>query len=198
MTDLEQDLAAAAELVAQAPTDDQLSQTRELCLLLLRAHRAEERATEVLAKATANRIRLETGLLPTRLSALGLTKLELDNGALVEVKSFVNPSIDKEQADKAYVWLTEHGLGDLIKNQVTVSFGKGEDEEAGELVKELTADGYEPENKKSVHPQSLGAAIREHLEKGGVVDTPAIKVFTGNVAKVKLPKSTTLKDVLGD
>jgi hypothetical protein len=31
-----------------------------------------------------------------------------------------------------------------------------------------------------------------------VVDTPAIKVFTGNVAKVKLPKSTTLKDVLGD
>jgi hypothetical protein len=195
--DLERELADASELVAATPGDDQLAQLRELAQQLLVAARRIEMAQELLALAQAAYLRLSDREIPTKLQSLGLKKLELDSGVEVTLKDFVNPSIDKDQADVAFTWLTDHGLGDLIKNTVIVSFGRGEDEDAAELVSDLVTDGYEPEQKKNVHPASLAASIREHLEKGGVVDTDSIKVFTGTTTKIKLPKNTTLRDILG-
>lgn len=195
--ELDQDLAAAAEMVAATPDDDQLAQLRELVQQLLLTARQIETAQELLALIQAKYLRLSDREIPTKLQQLGLKKLDLDNGVTVTLKDFVNPSIDKDRADVAFAWLTEQGLGDLIKNTVSVSFGRGEDGEAEEFRRELAEDGYDPEQKKSVHPGSLAASIREHLEKGGVVDTDAIKVFTGTTVKVKLPKNTTLRDILG-
>ena len=39
----------------------------------------------------------------------------------------------QQQKEAAYKWLRENGLGDLIKNEITVSFGRNEDNKAQQL-----------------------------------------------------------------
>jgi hypothetical protein len=194
---LDADLAAAAELVSATPDDDKLRQVRDLAQQMLVAARKVELAQDALERAEEEYRILEERDLPKHLQSLGLKGLPLDNGVEIMLKDFVSSSLDKDMLQTALLWLNENGLGDLIKNNVTVSFGRGEDEKADALVETLSKEGFTLEQKKSVHSQSLNAAIREHLEQGKKVDTPAIRVFQGTVAKIKLPKNTSLRDILG-
>ena len=66
-------------------------------------------------------------LLPGLLADVGLTSLSLADGTKLEVQDNIFASIDDANREAAHAWLREHGHGDLIKNVVSVTFGKGED-----------------------------------------------------------------------
>ena len=68
--------------------------------------------------------------------------------------------------ESAYKWLRENGLGDLIKNEVAVTFGKGEDNKAEQLLSLAEQEGYEPTQKQKVEPMTLKALFRERIEAG--------------------------------
>lgn len=195
---MDEALAAATEMIAEIPKDEQLKQVGTLARLLLVAARRIELIEEDLAGANEIYRKIEEKLLPEQLMSLGLQELRLDNGVLVQLKDFVSASLDKDQLQAAVDWLRGHGLGDLIKNVVSVAFGKGEDDKANMLLHMLSELELPVENKKNVHPQSLNAAIKEHLSQGKTIDSDAIRVYQGTVAKLKLPKNTTLKDILGE
>ena len=93
-------------------------------------------------------------------------------------------SISIKNREAAYSWLRENGLGDIIKNDITVTFGRGEDNKAAEYASLAQGQGYEPVQKIGVHPQTLKAVVRERLESGREMPSDLFKTYAGNRTKI--------------
>lgn len=123
--------------------------------------------------------------LPEALSECGMSSFKLDNGASVTVKPFYNCSIPKEHYSEAMAWLRDHGHGDLIKNTVSVDFGRGEDDKAAQFKAELINNGTSYKDKTGVHPQTLRAFVREQVESGQSLPLDILGVFIGQQTSIK-------------
>ena len=115
---------------------------------------------------------------------MGLSSLKLADGSAVEVKPYYAASILNKNKDAAYSWLRDNGLGDIIKNNVTVSFGRNEDNKAAEYANLAKSQGYQPTQKLKVEPMTLKALVRERIEKGVEMPMDIFNVFVGNRTKL--------------
>jgi hypothetical protein len=122
--------------------------------------------------------------IPAMMQEMHITKLKLKDGESVEVKPFYSASITPENQDKAFEWLRNNGLGDIIKNDITVTFGRGEDNKAAEYAVLARGQGFEPVQKVGVHAQTLKAVVRERLESGQEMPSDLFKTFAGNQTKI--------------
>ena len=123
-------------------------------------------------------------IIPTLLSEMGLSSLKLADGSAVEVKPYYAANISIKNREAAYNWLRENGLGDIIKNDVTVSFGRNEDNKAAEYANLAKSQGYQPTQKLKVEPMTLKALVRERIEKGVEMPMDIFNVFVGNRTKL--------------
>ena len=122
--------------------------------------------------------------IPTMMEEMNISKLKLKDGASVEVKPFYGAYITPDKQEKAFNWLREHGLGDIIKNDVTVTFGMGEDNKATAYAVLAKGQGYEPIQKIGVHAQTLKAVVRERTESGQEMPADLFNPFVGNQTKI--------------
>jgi uncharacterized protein YfcZ (UPF0381/DUF406 family) len=122
--------------------------------------------------------------IPAMMDDMQITKLKLKDGESVEIKKIYGAYIPPEQQEAAFKWLRNNGLGDIIKNDITVTFGKGEDNKAAEYAVLAKGQGYEPVQKIGVHPQTLKAMVRERLEANQDVPSDLFKPFEGNQTKI--------------
>ena len=122
--------------------------------------------------------------IPAMMDDMQITKLKLKDGEAVEIKKIYGAYIPPEQQEAAFKWLRNNGLGDIIKNDITVTFGKGEDNKAAEYAVLAKGQGYEPVQKIGVHPQTLRAMVRERLEANQDVPSDLFKPFEGNQTKI--------------
>ena len=74
----------------------------------------------------------------------------------IDVKPTYGASILVANREAAYEWLRDHGYDDIIKNDVSVSFGRGEDDMAGSF-KALA-------EKKDTFLNRIQLFIPKHLE----------------------------------
>ena len=81
------------------------------------------------------------------LSEMGLSYLKLADGSSVEVKTNYSATITQANKEKAFNWLRENGLGDIIKNELTVSFGRNEDNKAAEYADLAKGQGVSTDTK---------------------------------------------------
>jgi len=123
-------------------------------------------------------------IIPTLLSEMGLSSLKLADGSAVEVKPYYAANISIKNREAAYNWLRENGLGDIIKNDITVSFGRNEDNKAAEYANLAQSQGYQPTQKLKVEPMTLKALVRERIEKGKDMPMDIFNVFVGNRTKL--------------
>jgi hypothetical protein len=86
--------------------------------------------------------------------------------------------------EAAYNWLRSNGLGDIIKNEITVSFGRNEDNKAATYANLAKGQGYQPTQKLKVEPMTLKALVRERIEAGKEMPTDIFNVFVGNRTKL--------------
>ena len=122
--------------------------------------------------------------IPAMMDEMQITKLKLKDGESVEIKKIYGAYISPDQQEAAFTWLRNNGLGDIIKNDITVTFGKGEDNKAAEYAVLAKGQGYEPVQKIGVHPQTLRAMVRERLEANQDVPSDLFKPFEGNQTKI--------------
>ena len=123
-------------------------------------------------------------IIPTLLSEMGLSSLKLADGSAVEVKPYYAANISLKNREAAYNWLRSNGLGDIIKNEITVSFGRDEDNKATTYVNLAKGQGYQPTQKLKVEPMTLKALVRERIENGKDMPTDIFNVFVGNRTKL--------------
>jgi hypothetical protein len=128
--------------------------------------------------------RLSVELIPQLMVEMGIERIDVD-GVTVTRKMLVSASIPEERRDEAFSWLRENGLDDIIKNDVVLSFGKGEDNMAGHAVGLLKQEGFDPSVKTHVHPMTLKAFVRERVEGGKPIDLDLFGAFITNAAEIK-------------
>ena len=123
-------------------------------------------------------------VIPEMMKEMNITKLKLKDGASIEVSNFYSAKIILEKQEEAFNWLRSNGLGDIIKNDVTVTFGRGEDNKAMAYATLAKGQGYEPVQKIGVHPQTLKAVVRERTESGQDLPADLFNTFVGNQTKI--------------
>ena len=154
-------------------------------VLKLRDLEAEVKSDEERIKTKQKEIaRISEDVIPTMLSEMGLSQLKLADGSSVDVKPFYNASISVANREKAYKWLRDNGLGDIIKNDVTVSFGRNEDNKAVDYANLAKSQGFEPTQKLKVEPMTLKALVRERIEAGKQMPMDIFYVYVGNRTKL--------------
>jgi len=122
--------------------------------------------------------------IPKMMQEMNVTKLKLKDGASIEVKPFYGAHISANKQEEAFNWLREHDLGDIIKNDVTVTFGMGEDNKATDYAVLARGQGYEPVQKVGVHTGTLKAVVRERTESGQDMPADLFNTFVGNQTKI--------------
>ena len=115
---------------------------------------------------------------------LGLESLTLKDGSAVKVKQLVQASIPVRHRETAFQWLRDRGHGDLIKNQISAEFGKGEDQSAGKFIDNIKSLGYEPKQKVWVEPMTLKAFVREQIAEGVDIPMETFGIFVGAETKI--------------
>ena len=123
-------------------------------------------------------------VIPTMMQEMNLSSLKLADGSSIEVKPVYGASIPPSKKEEAFNWLRNNGLGDLIKNEITVSFGRNEDNKAASYAELAQGQGYQPTQKLKVEPMTLKALVRERLESGKEMPTDLFNVFAGNRTKI--------------
>ena len=138
--------------------------------------------------------------LPDLMQELNVKDFTLNNGAKVEVQDITSGSIPSagsigrskgdEKAElemrqqQCFDWLRANKAGDLIKSNVSVGFGRDEDQACNNFADELRERNIFYTRSVSVHHGALNSFIREQLTDGKDVPHDLFKLFTGRKAKI--------------
>jgi len=128
--------------------------------------------------------KISSEIIPNMLAEQGISSLKLADGSSVDVNKSYNCTIKKDEMESAYNWLRENQLGDIIKNEVSVQFGKGEDNKAEQLLDLAAQEGYEPSQKSKVEPMTLKALYRERVEAGLDMPSQFFNIFIKDKTKI--------------
>ena len=126
--------------------------------------------------------------MPAMLAEIGISSLSLDDGSKVEVKQTYGASILVDNRPRAYEWLRDNGYDDIIKNTVACQFGRGEDDLANAFAAFAQQQGYVPEQKTEIHPQTLRAFVKERVEEGDGFPMELFGAWVGQRAVIKKGK----------
>ena len=74
---------------------------------------------------------------------------------------------------------------DIIKNTVSLPFGRGEDEKAGTFIKLAQSEGFDVDQKAEVHPSTLKAFVKEMVEGGQDFPEELFGAYVGHKATIK-------------
>ena len=124
-------------------------------------------------------------VIPTMMSEMGLSHLKLMDGSSVDVKPNYSANITIANREEAFNWLRNNGLGDIIKNEILVSFGRNEDNKAADYAALAQERGFQPTQKLKVEPMTLKALVRERIEAGKEMPMDTFNVFVGNRTNIK-------------
>ena len=129
--------------------------------------------------------KLSQEVIPTMMQEMNLSSLKLADGSSIEVKPVYGASIPPAKKEEAFNWLRNNGLGDLIKNEITVSFGRNEDNKAMAYATLAKGQGYDPEQKVSVHAGTLRLTLEDFHSRGGKIPPELFNTFEKNQTQIK-------------
>ena len=143
---------------------------------------------EQLKKKKAEGDDISSRVIPELLAEQGLSEIKLADGSAVTVKKEFRCTLPKDETkrEQAYKWLRDQGLEDIIKNNIFVTFGKGEDNKAKQLLDLAAENGFEPQQKSDVSWNTLTALFRERIESG--LDMPSDVFSTWIKDKTKISR----------
>mgnify|MGYP003668352662 FL=1 len=123
--------------------------------------------------------------LPQMLTEIGLSSFTLEDGSAVTIKQTYGASIRVDDRLKAHDWLRENGHDDIIKNSISCSFGRGEDDQASAFQAFATKEGFPVEQKTEIHSQTLRAWVKERVENGEEFPMELFGAYIGQRAVIK-------------
>lgn len=177
--DLEAD--AGVEKIA---SDELLNTVSSLIEMQVAAERHVEQSEGILKEAKENLKNIKEERLPEAMRSAGVVEFTTTDFYHVSLHDAYYANIKIENQDAAFTWLKEMGHDDIIKNDVNVSFGRGEEVMAHNAMATLTQLGFNPTNKKHIHWQTLRAFVKEQMIKG-VTLPEAIDVHVIPTTRIK-------------
>ena len=178
----------------EADQQDAMKKTENIQSLADQVEKLEElqsrlQTQEQIMKDTKKQIeRLSGEVIPTMMSEMGLAELKLQDGSHLKVSTSYRATITEANKESAFNWLRNNGLGDIIKNEILVSFGRNEDNKAASYAELAKGQGFQPTQKMKVEPMTLKALVRERIEAGKDMPTEIFGVFSENKTTIKRNK----------
>ena len=178
--------------IKDAPQDvDNLTGAENLSDLVLQLQKLEDEVKddEERLKTKKQRIDKISGIaIPEIMESMKLKTMKLSDGSGIEIREMYSATIPVANKEGAFNWLRNNGLGDLIKNEITVSFGRNEDNKASEYADLARGRGYQPSQKLKVEPMTLKALFRERSENNQELPAEHFNLFKGNRTKITRSK----------
>jgi hypothetical protein len=176
------DLEAESVLSIDTAKSADIAQTCNKLLETQKEIRLAEEKIKTLKDAERN---LSDNVIPNLMREAGISLLRLTDGSKVEVKPYYSAHIQESFKERAHNWLRDNGFDDLIKNTITLSFGKGEDEEAKTVIQEAHSKGYNVKQKEAVHPSTLRGFVKEQVQLGKNPPSDLFGVYVANRVTIK-------------
>jgi|TARA_R100000654_G_scaffold6074_2_gene16226 hypothetical protein len=165
-------------------SQDSVKSISEKCNHLKDLNRQIEQEEEKLSLLKHKARDMEERVIPEMMQEAGVSLLKLADGSTVEVKPFYAAKIPESRVDEAFSWLRNRGHEDLIKNTITASFGRGQDNQVSELVKVCEDNGFAYNKKEKVEPMTLKAFVREQVEGGKELPFDLFGVYIATKTKI--------------
>ena len=186
MNDLIFDMEADSVSSKLSNVDDtNLKTVAEVANRIIATQEDIEQLDNLLKERKKNLLKLTDEDLPAMLTEMGLSAFELEDGSKISVKQTYGAHIKVDNKEAAFNWLREHEFDDLLKNTVSVNFGRDEDSKAREFVDIIEGQGFSPAQKTEVHPSTLKAFVKERVEQGEEIPMELFGVFVGQRATIK-------------
>ena len=191
---IKQQIKFKNEINFEADQQDAMKKTDNIQSLADQVERLEtvattiEAAEENLKLLKKKRDHISGEVIPTMMSEMGLAELKLHDGSHLKVSTSYRATITEANKEAAFNWLRENGLGDIIKNEISVSFGRNEDNKAADYAELAKGQGFQPTQKMKVEPMTLKALVRERIEAGKEMPTEIFGVYSENKTTIKRNK----------
>tara|TARA_R110000823_G_scaffold306638_1_gene429097 strand:- start:851 stop:1417 length:567 start_codon:yes stop_codon:yes gene_type:complete len=168
----------------------ELETLSQQCYKLQSLEKDIEDIEEQLKKKKDEHDKLSSEVIPDILAEQGITSIKLSDGSMIEVSKMFSCTIPKDlnKREACYEWLRQNNLGDIVKNSVSVDFGKGEDNNAKDFFGVAVSQGYEPSQSTKVESSTLRALYRERVEAG--LDMPSDLFHTFVKDKTKISRKS--------
>ena len=178
--------------IKDAPQDvDNLTGAENLSDLVLQLQKLEDEVKEDEERLKDKKQKIDklSGIaIPEIMESMKLKTMKLSDGSGIEIREMYSATIPVANREGAFNWLRNNGLGDLIKNEITVSFGRNEDNKASEYADLARGRGYQPSQKLKVEPMRLKALFRERSENNQELPAEHFNLFKGNRTKITRSK----------
>ena len=178
----------------EADQQDAMKKTEGISSLADQVERLEGVSSEIedaearLKLLKKKRDHISGEVIPTMMSEMGLAELKLHDGSHLKVSTSYRATITEANKEAAFNWLRNNGLGDIIKNEISVSFGRNEDNKAANYAELAKGQGFQPTQKMKVEPMTLKALVRERIEAGKDMPTEIFGVYSENKTTIKRNK----------
>ena len=154
------------------------------CNKLLETQNQISAFEEKLKQLKGTETTLSEQTIPDLMHRAGVSLIKLDDGSKVEVKPFYSARIPVSRTEEAFTWLRDNGHGDLIKNNVLLSFARSQDNEAKSLVAELRSKGHNVKQTEKVESMTLKAFVKEQIQEGKNVPSEVFGVYVASKTKI--------------
>lgn len=173
-----------SDYVDRPKSTDALAKLSRLADAQLEAQKNVARAEDELKARKDELTDIAETQIPELMESVGLEEYTTTSGVKISVKEKVRASILAAHRGAAMRWLRDNGHEALIKREVKVTFGMGEDEQAQEAIAKL---GDLPvEDKSAVHPATLKKFVTEMLNSGSEVPEDLFSVHRQRVSNIKV------------
>ena len=176
---------ASVEEWTEQSSNEELASISGLAQQLLVVQKdIEEKKLEL--KELENQFRqISESSLPEALQSANLSEIVLSDGTKLSVSPFYKGHISEKNRPAALDWLMQNGHGALIKNEISLKFGRDEDERAQDTIASLQQRGLSPSVKQGVHAQTLNAFVKERLTNGKDIPSEIFGIYVGSRAKIE-------------
>jgi hypothetical protein len=168
-----------------------LGQLRKCAQDILKEEAEVARLHDLLETAQARLTHMNETVMPALMDKAESSDWTSADGINVAIEEQFFSHISEEHKPKAHKWLEANKLGDYIKRQFIISFGRNEEAWAKKLSQDLKKR-KKPLNfqvKEAVHAKSLNTMVKNILTEGELkLPLDLFGVHRRKVAKVTVPK----------
>jgi hypothetical protein len=164
--------------------DNKIKKISKACQDMQELGRQIEEKEKEMAELSKKHKELQEQTIPELMQEAGVSLIKTENGDTVEVKPVISARIPASRTEEAFNWLRSNGHEDMIKNTVTASFNKGQDNLVSRLIQVCEENGFTYNKKEKVEPMTLKAFAREQITDGKELPMDLFGVYVSNKTKI--------------
>jgi len=172
------------EQVSVSVDDNKVKKISAACKDMLDLERQLEEKENELTILKRKHQELQEKTIPELMQEAGVSLIKTENGDTVEVKPVISAKIPASRTEEAFSWLRKNGHEDMIKNTVTASFNKGQDNLVSRLIQVCEENGFSYNKKEKIEPMTLKAFAREQITDGKELPMDLFGVYVSNKTKI--------------